>query len=185
MNSEVDEIGRQFLIQLFEQTRGDSSVQGSMYDIGEHLGLDRDAASKVAEELIGLQLVEIRTLSGGIGISADGSALVQKMIGAAAPGVDKPAKLGDDFVVNAAGRRAVNQITAVLKDQVGTLGLDFDSLTELTADLQTIDAQMASSRPKTSIMRECLRSIKTALKKTSETSGDLNTRISALLDDRN
>ena len=40
--SELDEGGQQFLIQLFEQTGGDSSVQVSMYDIGEGVGLDRD-----------------------------------------------------------------------------------------------------------------------------------------------
>jgi hypothetical protein len=39
-----------------------------MYDVGEGLGMDRDTSSRVAETLIGLQLVEIRTLSGGIGI---------------------------------------------------------------------------------------------------------------------
>ena len=182
MDTEVDENGKQFLIQLFEQTQGDTSVQVSMYDIGEQMGLDRDAASKVAQDLIGEQLVEIRTLSGGIGISDDGSTLVQKLIGVAAPSVDKPTKLGDDFVLNSVGRQAINQITAELKNQAGTLGLIFDSLTEFTADLQTIDAQMASSRPKTAILKECLRSIKFALK-SSETSGDLNKRINVLLGD--
>jgi len=62
-NSEPGETGQQFMIQLFEQTRGDQSVQVSMYDIGGLLGLERDAACRVAEELIGLQMVEIRTLS--------------------------------------------------------------------------------------------------------------------------
>ena len=182
MDTEVDENGKQFLIQLFEQTNGDASVQVSMYDIGEQLGLDRDAASKIAQDLIGDQLVEIRTLSGGIGISEDGSTLVQKLIGPIAPSVDKPTKLGDDFVLNSAGRQAITQITADLKNQAGTLGLNFDSLTELTADLQTIDAQMASSKPKTAIFKECLRSIKTALAN-SETGKDMGRRINALLDD--
>ena len=35
--SELDESGRQFLIQLFEQTRGDTSAQVSMYDLGNDL----------------------------------------------------------------------------------------------------------------------------------------------------
>ena len=62
-SSELDESGEQFLIQLFEQTGGDPSAQVSMYDIGEGLGLERDASSRVAENLIGLQLAEIRTLA--------------------------------------------------------------------------------------------------------------------------
>ncbi len=61
-SDEIDVAGRQFLIQLFEQTKGDSSVQVSMYDIGDQLGLERDDASAVAQELIGSMLVEIRTL---------------------------------------------------------------------------------------------------------------------------
>ena len=48
-NSELSETGQQFMIQLYEQTRDDQSVQVSMYDIGGRLGLERDAASKVAE----------------------------------------------------------------------------------------------------------------------------------------
>ena len=90
---EVDETGKQFLIQLFEQTRGDSSVQVSMYDVGGRMGLARDAASRAAEGLIGLQLVEIRTLSGGIGISAAGSEMVQELIRPLAPDAQASKKL--------------------------------------------------------------------------------------------
>ncbi len=50
-----------------------------------------------------------------------------------------------------------------LKSQAGNLGLDFDDLSELLADLKTIDAQLGSSRPKTAIIRECLGSIKETL----------------------
>ena len=93
MNSdEIDISGQQFLIQLFEQTKGDSTVQVSMYDIGDQLGLDRDIASTVAQELIGSMLVEIRTLSGGIGISADGSQMAQKLIGPASASGDEFSK---------------------------------------------------------------------------------------------
>jgi len=60
MNSdEIDMSGQQFLIQLFEQTGGDPTIQVSMYDIGDQLGLDRKIASTVAQELIGSMLVEI------------------------------------------------------------------------------------------------------------------------------
>jgi hypothetical protein len=167
------------MIRLFEETGGDSAVQVSMYDIGGLLGLDRDDASKIAEELIGSQLVEIRTLSGGIGISADGTALVQKLIGPPTSGLSGSAKLGDDPVLNSAGRQVVEQIVTELKGQTGTLGLDYDTLTELMADLKTIDAQLDSSRPKTAIMRECLRSIKPMLN--SAGGGALYQRIKAVL----
>ena len=157
-DSELSETGQQFIIQLFEQTHGDQSAQASMYDIGSLLGLERDAASRVAEELIGLQLAEIRTLSGGIGISAAGSELVQGIIGP-----------------------QVEQIVTEIKNQTGTLGLEFDSLTELMADLKSIDSQLGSSRPKTAIVRECLYSISGVLKRTAN--NRLHSRVKKLMGD--
>ena len=69
------------------------------------------------------------------------------------------AELDDAPLLNTSGRQAVERIASELKDQTGSLGLDFDTLTELMADLKTIDAQLGSSRPKTAIIRACLRSI--------------------------
>lgn len=158
-DSELDETTQQFLIQLFEQTKGDVSLQVSMYDIGELLGMDREAASAVALELMGLQLAEIRTLSGGIGISADGSARVQDLVGPLASDNSEYTKLGDGPLLNSGGQQAAGQVVSELKTQTGSLGLDFDILSELMADLKTIEAQLDSSRPKTAIIRECLRSV--------------------------
>ena len=157
--NDIDVNGQQYLIQLFEQTKGDSTLQVSMYDIGDQLGLDRDIASAVAQELIGSMLVEIRTLSGGIGISAEGSQMAQKLIGPAESSSDEFAELDDAPLLNTSGRQAVEKIATELKDQTGALGLDFDTPTELMADLKTIDAQLGSSRPKTAIIRACLHSV--------------------------
>ena len=116
-NSEPGETGQQFMIQLFEQTRGDQSVQVSMYDIGGLLGLERDAACRVAEELIGLQMVEIRTLSGGIGISAAGSEMVQGLIGPLAANLGESAKLGGQPL-------AVHRRQAITQSAVGKAELE-------------------------------------------------------------
>jgi hypothetical protein len=178
-NSELGETGQQFMIQLFEQTRGDQSVQVSMYDIGGLLGLERSAACRVAEELMGLQMVEIRTLSGGIGISAAGSEMMQELVGPLAADVGESTKLDDQALLNSGSRQALEQIVSEIKDQTGTLGLDFDSLTELMADLKSIDAQLGSSRPKTAIIRACLHSISGVVKGTTNSS--LYGRISGLL----
>ena len=167
MNSnEIDKIGQQFLLQLYDQTNGDLTMQVSMYDIGDQLGMERDVASAVAQELMASMLVEIRTLSGGIGISADGSQMAQELIGPASSGTDEPAKLDDAPVLNTAGRQAVEQIASELKSQAGSFGLDFDTLTELMADLKTIDAQLGSSRPKTTIIKACLDSVLAVMKNT-------------------
>ena len=176
---DVDETGKQFLMHLFDRTRGDSSVQVSMYEIGGMMGLERESASKAAEGLMGLQLVEIRTLSGGIGISAAGSELAQALIGPSASDAKESSKLGDEPLLDAAGRQAVEQIVTEIKDQTGNLGLDYDSLRELMADLKTIDAQLESSRPKTAIVKQCFVSIGGVLK--AKPNNSLNDRVNGLL----
>jgi len=179
--SELDDSGQQFLIQLFEQTGGDPSAQVSMYDVGEGLGLDRDTASRVAENLIGLQLVEIRTLSGGIGISADGASKARHLLGSAPAADSSPGRLTDQPVMDSISRRGVEQVAEDLKNRAGNLGLNFDSLAELMADLKTIDAQLGSSRPKTAIIRECLLSLKEVLEDSAET--EVLLKVKALLVD--
>ena len=178
-SDEIDITGQQFLIQLFEQTRGDSTVQVSMYDIGDQLGLERNSASAVAQELIGSMLVEIRTLSGGIGISADGLQMARKLIGPMESNGNEFVRLDDTPLVNSTGRQAVEQIVSELKNQAGSLELDFDTFTDLMADLKTIDAQLGSSRPKTAIIRECLISVLSVLKNAgnNETAGRIRTLI--------
>jgi len=166
-DSDLDDLGQQFLSRLFEQTNGDVAMQVSMYDIGDLLGMDRDTASAVAQELMGRQLVEIRTLSGGIGISADGSARVQEILGPMASDRSESASLGNSPVLNSGGRQTVNQIVVELKNQTGSLGLGFDTLSELMADIKTIEAQLESTRPKTTIIRACLGSVLDVVEKTA------------------
>jgi hypothetical protein len=180
-SSELDEAGQQFLIQLFEQTSGDSSAQVSMYDVGGGLGLDRDASSRVAETLIGLQLAEIRTLSGGIGISTEGANEVKRLTGGVSPTDGSPGKLTEQPIMDPASCQGVEQAAGELKSQAGNLGLDYDGLSELMADLKTIDAQLGSSRPKTAIIRECLRSIKEVLEGAAK--AEILIKIRALLDE--
>jgi hypothetical protein len=68
-----------FLVELYHRTQGDASVKVSMFDIGESLGLDRKLSLRTAEELIGTGLVEIKTLSGIIGITTDGVTEAQQL----------------------------------------------------------------------------------------------------------
>jgi hypothetical protein len=58
----------------------------------------------------------------------------------------------------------VAKVCDSVKMQAGSLGLDFDTLGELMADIKTIACQLDSSRPKTAIIRECLRSLADVLK---------------------
>ena len=123
-------------------------------------------------------MVEIRTLSGGIGISAAASEIVQKIVGPDSR-VGKFAKLGEEPLLSSTGRQAVERIVAEIKDQVGAMGLGFGALTELMTDLKTIDVQLESPRPKTAIIRQCFVSIGGVLK--TKPDSRLNGSINGLL----
>ena len=161
------EHARQFLIQLYEMTRGDSSEQASMYDIGQAMGLERDVTSRTAEELIGEGLVEIRTLSGGIGITAEGVARTDQLKDNAQTAAAESV-LGHDRVLDSGNRQALEEITLEIKQKAGGQGMDFDALSQLVADLRTMDAQLASPRPRVGIFRESLDSICQVLESNKE-----------------
>ncbi len=157
---EIDGEGQGFLLELFARTGGKTSAQVSMYTVGEGLGLERQAASSAGESLMGLGLVEVRTLAGGIGLTDAGVALARRF--GAGPGDQEPC-LGSDPVVGEAVRRAVSEVGDGLKGESGKIGLDFEPLCELVADLKTMEAQLASPRPKTGIVRACLESMRSIL----------------------
>lgn len=160
---EVNESARQFLTRLFEQAGGQTSRQISMYDIGLELGWEREAASQTAQDLMADGLVEIRTLSGAIGLSPAGAEAVRAVLH---PGSSAPVlpRLGSGRILDPAACQAVAQLCDGLKAQVGSFGLDFDSLAELVADLKTVADQLGSPKPKTAVVREVLRSIESTLK---------------------
>ena len=57
------------------------------------------------------------------------------------------------------GQAAVDRLASRLKSEAEHLGLGFERLSEMIADLKTIDAQISSPRPKTGVIKEALRSI--------------------------
>ena len=165
---DVKEKSLLFLVELYVQAQGDPSITVSWFDIGETMGLDREASTRLAENLFGTGLAEIKTLSGGIGITADGVAEAQQL-GASITRKGNPGLVLGNTVLNEAACQAVERIVADLKSQIGEKRLDFDSLAELMADLKSIDAQMSSPNSKTAIIRECFRSIIGVLQKTGDT----------------
>lgn len=161
--SELNESGQNFLLSIYNETKGDTAAQISMYDVGSGMGLDREEASKLAEDLMGWSFVEIRTLSGGIAITSAAVEEIEELGYGAANSADTSAQLGSDPLVSDEVRHAIEKVTEDIKKTVGGLGLSYEVLSELMTDLKTIDIQLESARPKTAILRECFRSIKPVL----------------------
>jgi hypothetical protein len=163
--TDLNENQRRYLAELFTRTGGDTGATVSMFDLGEAIGLDRDEAGSTGEELIGWGLVEVRTLSGGIAISESGVEEVQRMGSAGQEADASGFRLGAAPVIDEAGAKAVDRIVSGIKSRAESLGLGFDRLAEMVADLKTIDVQLASPRPKTAVVREAFRSILAVLEK--------------------
>lgn len=168
----------QMLAELHRRTDGNPSASASMYDLGAAVGIERQEAQEVGQALIGAGLAAIVSLSGKIGLTAEGVAWLQER-GAAAPAQAEGVRLGSAPVVEAAARDAVEALVARLKTEAGDQQWPFEAFSELTADLRTIEAQLASPRPKTPILRECLRAVRLLLERNGAR-GTLS-RIDALL----
>ncbi len=158
-----------FFRSLFIKTGGDTRKQVSMHEIGNEAGLDKSASKYIAEELMSLGLIDIRTLAGGIGLTAEGVIEAQNRFADIAGTGSDGVTLGNHPAVGKEISAVITDILTELKPRVGKFGMAFEDLTELLADIQSLEAQMRSSRPKTAIVRECFRSMLITLTRIGET----------------
>jgi len=161
----LEEAVARFLVAFFGKTGADPLKTVSMYALGEESGMDRKEAAAAASELIAREYAEIRSLSGAIGITPAGLEAARKLTGRGGAEGPEGCRLGSGPVAGAEELRAAIRVVDELKTRLGKLGLDFDPLAELFADLRTLEAQAASPRPKTAILRECFRSLRDGLQK--------------------
>lgn len=154
---ELDESYRVYFQEIAGMLRDAGTDRVSMYAAGDRLGLDRDRAKRAGEELISNGFLEIRTLSGDVGLTEEGAAVAERLAGGSADTASQ--RLGTAEILTVEDRGLVETLTARLKLETGVRSWHFDALNDLMADVKTIEAQMLSSRPKTAIVRECLHSI--------------------------
>ncbi|WP_022665473.1 hypothetical protein [Desulfospira joergensenii] len=156
----MDFNGRQekaYLLELHTRTRGDIDAQVSMYEIGEALGLEKDPAGRMAEALFIQGYAELKTLSGGIGITIQGLEALD-MKPESGP-ESSELSLGKGRVLEERGRESLNRILTDLKEGISGSTSSYAGLEEMVMDLKTIEVQLLSPSPKTSIVREVLKSI--------------------------
>lgn len=152
-----------FLYELYTQTKGNTEAQISMHDVGTALGLEKNEAGSLAENLFIQGFAELKTLSGGIGITDQGMKVLD-IKPPPRPG-DDALKLGKTLVLEAAGKKAVEKILKAIKENSIGAKPSYDTLEELIMDIKTIEVQMMSPRPKTQIIREILRSLSANIEK--------------------
>jgi len=172
MNS--DEAREAFLLELYRCTKADESAQASMYTLGAGIGMDKTGAKKAAEDLIGMGLVEIRTLSGGVGITAEGIAAVRTQGGAGDS--ENSFRLSAGPCIDERDRSALAALLASLRQATGRASGPYAQLEELVLDIKTMEVHLLSPRPKTAVIKALLQ----ALQETFTSAGDLKT--AALID---
>jgi hypothetical protein len=148
---------QRYLFELYQMTAGDVGAQVSMFEVGAAVGLEKTEAGKLAEELIGDGLAEVKTLSGGIGITAEG--IQRAQAGGAGQSAAAEFSLGGGPVLEQEAAAVLSSILADVKARLSKTGATYDRLEEMVMDLKTMDVQLLSPRPKTAIVRETLRSL--------------------------
>ena len=114
-------------------------------------------AGALAEDLIIEGYAELKNLAGGITITAEGIQALE-IPGASDGAGSAPGglQLGDEPVLSQASKDAVEKLIHEIKARCLSDKDDYRQLEEMVFDIKTLEVQLCSSRPKTSIVREVL-----------------------------
>jgi hypothetical protein len=158
--SDLNSQQKSYLEELYRITGGDPTVQASMHDVGAAIGLDREAAGKLAEELIAQGYLEIRTLSGGVGITQLG---IESGKAGAETTDSADWRLGGATILDEKDRTVVEAALEAIKNGVGKNNVPYPQMETVVVDIKTIEIQMLSPQPKTAVVREVFLSLQQTL----------------------
>ena len=153
-----------FLHELFQQVGSKEIPQISMYDVGANIGLDKDKAAALAEELMIDDLVELKTLAGEIGITEAGLELLQRN-GLIAGRVTTSHTLSGEVVLTEGDRQVIEEILAAIRQALTQNSTDYEVIEEAIIDMKTIEVQLLSPQPKTAVVLAVFSSLKNLLRR--------------------
>ena len=177
-----------FMLKLYEATGGYRHGIVNMWELGKDSGLSREDTEVTVEYLVGEGLAEYVAMGGTIGITHYGILEVERAVdepeeptryfpaavnfisigqmhdsaiqqGTVASGLSYAPSSQDVLALH----DAVNELRKRLDD----LGIGEENRAVIEADIDTIDAQLRSGRPKPPILSECLKSIREVLEGTA------------------
>ena len=158
--SDLNSQQKSYLEELYRTTGGDPAVQASMHEVGAAIGLDREAAGKLAEELIAQGYLEIKTLSGGVGITQLG---IESGKADAGTTNSNDWHLGGTTILEENDRTVVEAALEAIKNAVGKNSASYPQMEAVVIDIKTIEIQMLSPQPKTAVVREVFLSLQQTL----------------------
>ncbi|MCP4021887.1 MAG: hypothetical protein GY729_08595 [Desulfobacteraceae bacterium] len=167
-----------YLAELYSVTGSDLNAQASMYEVGANLGLAKEEAGTMAESLFIQGFAELKTLSGGIGITHTGLEALNVSTDKNIP--DTALSLGTGPVLDAKAKKNVENLLEEIKVHTAHKALgDYPRLEQTVIDIKTIEIQMLAPNPKTGIIREVLKSLQQTLKEDGPK--ELNAKLTALI----
>ncbi len=181
----IDELRKKrfrFLRLCYEKSGGDRFTAFGLWEIGDELGFSRDESERIIDYLAGENLIEHQTI-GEISLTHYGireveEALshperpthyfpavniinIQHMEGSQIQqGTTKSSQTG---TFSFGHINALPVFITTLKSSLKDLHLQVDDMAEVVADVETIESQLKSSRPKGTILHESLKSIRNIL----------------------
>jgi len=157
--STVSQEEKRFILELHNMIGADIDAQVSMYDVGASLGMDKGATTGMSQDLMIEELLELKTLAGGIGITKKGLELLRKEGLIAGSAAEQLVRLSKGPILNGQDREEVEKLLTEIKTGAFPTSVGYPQLEELVIDIKTLESQMLSPRPKTAIIRAVLSSL--------------------------
>jgi hypothetical protein len=172
-----------FLNRLYERTDGDYLALEDMWEVGADVGLTSEETERVMDYLNGEGLAMHRAIGGAVAITHAGlreveSALsvpeapthyfpavvnvlqVQSMVGSQIQQGSHGSTQTQSQTITQNELTAIQTLVAALQAELEAIGLGADAKAEAEAELQTLKAQLQSSKPKSTIIRESLKTLR-------------------------
>lgn len=172
-----------FLELLYKDSNGNTGAMFNMWEVGEELKINRNETQLIVDYLTGENLIEPRALGGGIVLTHWGVKEVEEAL----QNPDKPTEhflpiniinigsMHNSTLQQATANSTINfhfdskkiadldGVISSIKKIQDTLYISIDLHKELVSEIQTLEIQSQSPRPKNIIITESLKTIKTLL----------------------
>lgn len=172
-----------FLHRLYERTNGDYYALEDMYEVGSDVGLTGDEAEQVMQYLDGEGLATHRALGGAVAMTHSGVVEVERAVAKPdAPTQYFPAVVNILHIQSMVGSQVqqgtqgstqsqtqsisqndlagVKELLSALQLNLHSFGLSPEAILEAQSEIQTLEAQVRSTKPKTVIIRESLQTLR-------------------------
>jgi hypothetical protein len=177
----IDELQKkrfQFLHRLYEKTEGNERETVNELEFGNELGFDKIETEKISQYLVGEDLIKYIARR-AIAITHQGIIEVENALSHPEeptqyfPPVNiinihhmKNSQIQQGTVestqsqhIELKTKNDISEFAKLVKAKLPDLCLDTEDMAEIEADINTVQSQVLSSRPKKSILRECLSSM--------------------------